>query len=243
MPIALIGIDDTDNQTSPGTGKLARWLCADIVERGGRSLGITRHQLLLDDRIPYTTHNSGACLSIDWPGDVSELEFAMERIGQWAADGSDPGICIARAESVPATVMEFGRSAMREVLTMADAITLAKTASLNLRALGGSGQGIIGALASVGLRASGNDGRFLDMPGLRELGEYVTRAQLNKLGIEVEHKSAVGISVPPIDAKVYRTMDWVRPTLHNAGAVWSVEWNQEQHEWVPIDRRRSRPLE
>lgn len=60
----LIGIDDTDNLRSPGTGRRARALLGELATAGlGTPAGATRHQLLLDDQIPYTTHNSSACLA------------------------------------------------------------------------------------------------------------------------------------------------------------------------------------
>lgn len=61
----LIGIDDTDNLESRGTGYMARQLGA-MLSEGGLALveGITRHQLLLDPQIPYTSHNSSACLLV-----------------------------------------------------------------------------------------------------------------------------------------------------------------------------------
>ena len=36
MAIFLIGIDDTDNETSSGTGQLARWLGQEIESEGRR---------------------------------------------------------------------------------------------------------------------------------------------------------------------------------------------------------------
>src|SRR5665213_3908053 len=107
MALYLIGIDDTDNDTSPGTGQLARRLAAEAVRRGATHRGITRHQFLVDDRIPYTSHNSGACIAIDWPGTESDLEFASDLITEWSAEGSDPGICIAAADAVPAAVSDW----------------------------------------------------------------------------------------------------------------------------------------
>ena len=56
----LIGLDDTDNAVSRGTGYLARTLLGELARRGCRPIGVTRHQLLLDARIPYTSHNSSA---------------------------------------------------------------------------------------------------------------------------------------------------------------------------------------
>ena len=64
----LIGIDDTDNLESRGTGHLARQL-ARLLESaisGLRIGSITRHQLLVDPRIPYTSHNSSACVQAEF---------------------------------------------------------------------------------------------------------------------------------------------------------------------------------
>ena len=59
----LLAIDDTDNLTSRGTGFLARQLALRMAEAGIAEVkAITRHQLLVDPRIPYTSHNSSACL-------------------------------------------------------------------------------------------------------------------------------------------------------------------------------------
>lgn len=53
----LIGIDDTDNLESRGTGFRARQLLQRLAEAGfARPLGITRHQLYVHSDIPYTSH-------------------------------------------------------------------------------------------------------------------------------------------------------------------------------------------
>jgi hypothetical protein len=59
----LIGIDDTDNEETHGTGRRARQLGDRLAADGLAEIdGVTRHQLLVDPRIPYTSHNSSACL-------------------------------------------------------------------------------------------------------------------------------------------------------------------------------------
>ena len=61
----LIGIDDTDNKESRGTGFNSRQLVAAIeVENLGHVVGITRHQLFVHPEIPYTFQNSSACLDV-----------------------------------------------------------------------------------------------------------------------------------------------------------------------------------
>ena len=63
VPLYFIGIDDTDNLESRGTGFRARQLAQDLQAAGiARLRGITRHQLCVSPEIPYTSHNSSACL-------------------------------------------------------------------------------------------------------------------------------------------------------------------------------------
>lgn len=247
MALYLIGIDDTDNQDSPGTGQLSRRLAAQLCARGGALRGITRHQFLVDPRIPFTSHNSGACVAIEWHGAHAELQVVYDLIAEWSAPGSDPGVCLALADDVPAEVSDWGWRATREVLTMDEARSIAAKSNLDLRALGGTGQGIIGALGSVGLRSDGNEGRFLDLPGLRDLGERTTLHELARVGVEVEHQHADD-GEPALGSKRdqnsrYLTLGWVRPRLAGGKAVWPVQWSSEHDAWIPVDQKRSRPLE
>ena len=62
-----LGFDDTDNHDSPyGTGKLVRWFQKKLPEEC-QCLGVARQQLLVCDGIPYTSHNSSACLILEIP--------------------------------------------------------------------------------------------------------------------------------------------------------------------------------
>ena len=93
----FIGFDDTDTVDSDrGTGKLARWL-EDKLPGGYRLWGVVRQQLLVDDAIPYTTHNSSACAIVKGPDSPSMDELisrAVVHIEQHFIPGSDPGLCI-----------------------------------------------------------------------------------------------------------------------------------------------------
>ncbi len=61
------GFDDTDSHDSLyGTGKLVRWF-QDALPEGCECIGVVRRQLLVCDDIPYTSHNSSACLIADMP--------------------------------------------------------------------------------------------------------------------------------------------------------------------------------
>ena len=63
--LIYIGIDDTDILGGPGTGKVAKALAQCLTEQGlGKSLGVSRHQLLMDSRVRSTSHNSSKGLAM-----------------------------------------------------------------------------------------------------------------------------------------------------------------------------------
>ena len=57
-------IDDTDDTSkSIGTGEIASHIYDQLKKLGCQMhYNITRHQLLLDPRIAYTSHNSSMCM-------------------------------------------------------------------------------------------------------------------------------------------------------------------------------------
>ena len=161
----LVCIDDTDNIDSKGTGALATMLAQTIEERGwGKSSGITRHQLLVHPDIPYTSHNSSMCFQAEIDGGYLDtlINYASEFLALESAEGSDPGLCVALPDQIskPELLIAFGHQAKETVVTKQHAYSLAKELGIHLSEHGGTGQGVIGALAGAGLRLSGNDGRF-----------------------------------------------------------------------------------
>ena len=161
----LISIDDTDNFESPGTGALASQIAADLEINGwGKSSYVTRHQLLIHPGIPYTSHNSSMCFSADIEKKCLEqiISHTSAFLARESAAGSDPGLCVAVIDDLPDTgeLIRFGQSAKVSVLTKEAAYELARRAGVHLSEHGGSGQGVIGALAGAGLRLGGNDGRL-----------------------------------------------------------------------------------
>lgn len=223
-----LGIDDTDNLVSRGTGFRARELGSLIEEAGlGKLVGITRHQLLVDPSIPYTSHNSSACLELlanaDTITKISDL--AENYLLENSADGSDAGICIMESSSVDHEVMEFGRSAKEIVVDKKTAIRAGNGRAIAHKGLTGDHGGLIGAIAAVGLRASGNDGRFIWSRNVRELsGTHTAEELINKTGIEVittldgcTLQKGEKIDVEP----------WPRPVLLNNKATLIVEKTKE----------------
>ncbi len=165
MTEILVCIDDTDNLESKGTGHLAEILRHDIETiYGGKTTRITRHQLFVSDEIPYTSHNSAMCFK----GEVETacldeiIRYAGELLERMSAEGSDPGLCVAVADRINERerLIRFGCDATCKVLNKESAFKLAADAGIHLSEHGGTGGGIIGALAGVGLRLGGNNGRF-----------------------------------------------------------------------------------
>lgn len=203
----LVCIDDTDNPDSRGTGHLAEILKQDIGSLfGGWTSRITRHQLFVSDEIPYTSHNSAMCFrgEIDpllLEGLISHAGLFLERM---SAAGSDPGLCVAVTGRIAERekLESFGRDATCRVLTKKDAVELAGITGVHLSEHGGTGGGIIGALAGVGLRLGGNNGRFKGWISVREQDREITAERLLKDYDIEEVRSVCGGAVEPADTLI-----------------------------------------
>ncbi|MEW9700396.1 hypothetical protein [Paenibacillus sp. SI8] len=182
----LVSIDDTDNLTTKGikgTGDLAKGIAKAIESHGwGTSLRISRHQLLLHDDIPYTSHNSSMCFEADITDHHLQavIDFSSDYLHRESERGSDPGLCVVTIEGLsrPQELIRFGYMAKQQVLTKELAYGLAHKLSIYLSEHGGSGQGVIGALAGAGLRLGGNDGSFKGKHKVGEPGEKLTVSEL-----------------------------------------------------------------
>jgi hypothetical protein len=90
-----------------------------------------------------------------------------------------------------------------------------------------------GSLATVGLRAAGNDGRFLWLTGLRELSGIYTPDQLRRATPIDLIQTIAGVDAPSTDRNVVG--EWVRPLLKRGHAVLLVEEAQhDEYEWRVI---------
>lgn len=166
-----IGIDDTDNIDSRGTGFHARSLGAAINEQQlGKCRFITRHQLLMSPLVPFTSHNSAACLVIEQLNSpIAEIEnLCVEYLLNESAEGADVGLCLASEQQISKTMLQFGFLCKHRLVTQQQARDLAQQQSVILHGLTGTQDGVIGAFAAVNLCASGVDGRLLWLPGMRE---------------------------------------------------------------------------
>jgi hypothetical protein len=182
-----VGLDDTDMIDTPGTNKLARHL-AEVLNQDFRCRMIVRHQLLIDPRVPCTRKNGCASLLLEplvtvEPNGAGLVDQLRPIIRNWSPPGSDPGLCVAN--QVPEEVIQWGRRCKRELVTQVEARHIAASAGIELVGLGGTHDGVIGALAAVGLAATKNDGRVvyigggeadvLDVTGSLSVEEIVAR--------------------------------------------------------------------
>jgi tRNA(Ile2) C34 agmatinyltransferase TiaS len=231
----LVCIDDTDTVDSElGTGRQSRRL-ADRLTGEFPALdhyGCVRQQLLVDPRVPYTTHNSCACIVFETtspPSAAQIADVAGPYLESNTPTGSDPGLCIAPASAVGPRVVGFGRRATEEVVAESTARSLADEEGLFLEEYGGTGEGVIGALAGVGLTAVGDSGRFIAYGDIREYEGVVDVATIRTDGIAV----VTGEDEPVTSGRI-DTRGWVRPQLRAGSPVLPVE--RDGDVWVPANR-------
>lgn len=221
-----LGLDDTDTPQTGGTGRLARRI-ANALSSQFTVLGVTRHQLLQDPRVPCTKKNSAACIPLD--ADVSALptlqDWIPKLVGKEVRQGSDPGICITA--DVPDAVIHYARAVKTSLVTQAGARSLARDRGIYLRGLGGDESGVIGALAAVGLAADGNDGRYVLVGRIRDLRGLLSVEDILQAGV---------ISVQTLAGQVIRQgkvkVEKLRPARRGGMPVLFVEKGQEH--WLPL---------
>lgn len=222
----LVSIDDTDNLESKATGELASIIEETMESRGwGKSYGITRHQLLIHPDIPYTSHNSSMC----FPADINEtyltelINYAAEFLQNESAEGSDPGLCVAVPEKINhlERLVAFGRKTKKVIVTKKEAYSLARQLNIHLSEHGGTGQGVIGALAGVGLRLTGNDGRFKGNLPIKAGSNIVTVGEILAKTFVAEVRNLEGGVLE--DNRQIKLVDKVKPVLLDGKAILLVQ--------------------
>jgi hypothetical protein len=235
----LVAIDDTDNAEPGcvGTGRLARMLARELVTRGlAAGATVTRHQLLVHQDIPYTSHNSAACIAASGVAAASEVLAAAARdfVVAHPNAGANPGLCVLAPDAVPPSLLEFAKRAQSEVLALEEADELAPRLAGTVWWGGETGQGRIGAMAAVALRHSGEDGRFIGLPGVRGLegvltvGEILARSPSARVETLEGEMLAADVAID--------TQDWIRPALRGGRPVLRVRRLEDR--WVPEEKWR-----
>lgn len=217
--VYLVGIDDTDNLVSRGTGFIGRTMGEEINASGlGVCGGVSRHQLLFDPRVPYTSHNSSLCLEIETSKPDEVWDLMVEYLIRSCAEGSDCGLCMVELDRMPQSIIKWGLKAKKDLVKQVDAFKLAKKENVRLIGLTGNHDGVIGSMAAVGLRASGNDGRFVGLKGVdvRTINGVKNLQQIQEL---VQLHQIMTVDGVVLDEKIPISLDgWMRP-VHRKGLI------------------------
>jgi hypothetical protein len=89
------------------------------------------------------------------------IDTVRDVMREWYVEGSDPGLAVA--SEVSAEMTTFAARSRNDVVTQGEARRVAERAGCHLEGLGGTNQGIIGALSAIALVAGGEHGRVLHM--------------------------------------------------------------------------------
>ncbi|HBF87003.1 MAG TPA: hypothetical protein DDX39_00060 [Bacteroidales bacterium] len=233
----LIGIDDTDNKDTRGTGFRSRQMAEIFINEGYDVLDVIRHQLYVHKDIPYTSHNSSACLHIFADNVQKVIKLSRDFLNEIAADGSDVGLCVATIDKVNHEIEEWGKNAKKIILTQKDARELAAKNNIFLEGLTGTHGGIIGALAAIGLRKWGSDGRCIWLKGkeIRDIKGVLQIKELKKIVKLDEIQTLSGKAVN--DQDFINVNEWFRPIIRNDKIITFVESNKnKKNEWEIVSK-------
>jgi hypothetical protein len=190
-------------------------------------LGVTRHQLLEDPHVPCTKRNSCAAIHLDHD-EVDELALVSRIREIMTSDfqpGSDPGLCVT--SHVSNAIIAFGRFTQVQLVTQQSARTLAADHNIQLLGLGGDEDGVIGALAAVGLAAQGDDGRYVQVGSIRDLAGLQPVPAIIAAGVTAV-RTLDGCSVN----QGLVLADKLRPARRGCEPVALVEWDADH--WMPL---------
>lgn len=181
-----VAFDDTDTiDCGRGTGKLARWFAQELPQEC-RQIMVVRQQLLHSPDVPMTSHNSSLCCIIEVPDETYRqllIEKGIAHIQNHFFEGSDPGLCVAAEKDDLSALLEFGIKCTGTKTSQKEAIEAAK--GIHLSGHGGTNDGIIGAVAAIGLTHFGNSGRIVDYADIRELPQVTTAGDLREREIHL----------------------------------------------------------
>ena len=231
----FLGLDDTDILGSPGTNQIAMALAIKLKEIGIETTMILRHQLWYDPRVPYTSKNGSASMQLECkvPIDFQTLaDFCKEFLLGHFVEGSDPGLCLATDDQAK-SLISHGWRTTGEWVNPAEAIEKAKVSGCLLWSIAGRDHGIVGALAAVGLAASGEHGRVVfHQNGYGEIRGLISVEKLLEFGVLViEESSQILVSNGVVDL-----VKKLRPNIREQKVVLYVEKGQEINSWTALKR-------
>lgn len=238
--IFFLGIDDTGPPGKSGSGETALALGLHLQARKlARLVHVSAHALVPAGEIPNGKSTHAYCLTLE--GEAQQLrEIDMESrvyLMRHSAAGANPGFALAPRERVSDRIQNWGKACQMFTLDRREALDLARNQAIITVGFTGSGIGVIGALAAVGLRSSGSDGWITWLPGLPDLKGVMTFSEILQISTFDYVKSLRG-RTPDFRDRI-RLGEQVLPLLYNdrtllllAPAPRSADW-----EWTALDVR------
>ncbi|MDD2587241.1 MAG: hypothetical protein PHT79_09300 [Syntrophomonadaceae bacterium] len=161
----FVGIDDSRRLDGGGAGEIVSLLTRTIDEKGwGKSAIPSRHRLYPHPDTGYRKHNTARSFSAEVKEQYMEelIDYACVMIKSNGTSDSNSGLAIAVPERMDNTdeLIDYAYRTKETMINSDEALAMAKKPGLYIFELSGNGKGIIGALAAVGLRMTGNDGQF-----------------------------------------------------------------------------------
>lgn len=159
------------------------------------------------------------------------LRLGRAHVLERSVRGSDPGYCLLEEAEIGSEVLAFARRAKRDLIDQGLALGLARVMGIHLEPLGGTGDGVIGALAAVGLRRGGDDGWLTLWDGIREIDGPVSVARLLEEGLDaIEDERGRRLAID----EVVETGGRIRPALRQGRRVLLVRRSIETGAWCPV---------
>ncbi|GBC74184.1 hypothetical protein HRbin05_00218 [archaeon HR05] len=162
--VLLIGIDDTDSRQGRCTTHLA-YRIVDFLFSNGYEVEEYPFLARLNPNIPWKTRGNGAvCIKVKVDMESREGEHVMQIVKEMVESnsmlgyGANPGIVfLGRCKNIE-PIVRFANDALWRVMSIRGAIKVIEECknydcSIEYYAMG-NGQGIVGALASIGLASS-----------------------------------------------------------------------------------------
>ncbi|MEN3056121.1 MAG: tRNA(Ile)(2)-agmatinylcytidine synthase [Candidatus Methanosuratincola petrocarbonis] len=157
MPTYHLGIDDTDSLKRGCTTYVGALLVERLLPQA--AFIDFPNLIRLNPNIPWKSRgNAAICLRISTQRDCDYLLELAEEVVEENRDRQDeknqPGIALLQGE-VPDRLKLFGRRALYDVLSVEDAISLARELGVKYKTIKG-GRGLVGALAAIGNTLEGD---------------------------------------------------------------------------------------
>jgi hypothetical protein len=233
----LLGIDDTDSPGSASTSDLALALGQHYESLGLATLiNLSCHALFDNPSFVGICNNRAVCLVLDAePQHARDLELGCrEFLRRESAPGANPGFALATWTQFDPEVVVWGKTARFTLLDRQDALAIGRHAGLSISGLAGSGCGVIGALAAVGLRFEGSDGWIEWMPGLDALNGVYTSVTLAN-AVRFDRVETENGKRPALDDRILINAR-PRPEIRNGNItlLLTAAKRGSDHHWEPL---------